>query len=77
MAVKSSRGEWLCGYCGAPYTDATQADVCRDSHNLIYVAFTSQDLNSLLHFVYSGDEQYLTDSLMNTLQIYLKGNDGT
>ena len=73
MAVKGRNG-WLCGYCGKVYTDATKADVCRDSHELIYVPFSTADLNSLLHFVYSKDEQFLTESLMKTLSIYLKGN---
>jgi len=73
MAVKSFDG-WLCGYCGKKYTDAVKADVCRDSHELIYVPFTTADLNSLLHFVYTKEEQYLTESLMNTLSTYLRGN---
>jgi hypothetical protein len=74
MAVRNAFGNWMCGYCGKAYPDMAKADSCRDSHELIYVAFTHGDLNSLLHFVQTGDQSFLTESLMNTLQIYLKGN---
>jgi len=73
MAVKVFNG-WACGQCGTVYNDQAKADVCRDNHNLIYIAFTSKDLNSLLHYVRTGDQQHLTESLMNTLDRYLRGN---
>lgn len=72
MAIKV-RGKWLCGYCGKEYIDQAKADVCRDSHELIYVAFTAKDLNMLMHFIRSKDESFLTTSLMNTLDRYLRG----
>jgi hypothetical protein len=73
MAVKTRDG-YLCGYCGKKYVDASKADSCRDSHELIYVPLTHKDLNSLLHFIQTKDEEFLTESLMNTLQTYLRGN---
>jgi hypothetical protein len=74
MAVKVHNG-YRCGYCGALYNDAAKADFCRDSHELVYVQLTAKDLNSLLHFIYSRDEQFLTKSLMTALQRYVKGNN--
>jgi hypothetical protein len=74
MAVATRDGHYLCGYCGKKYTSPSKADSCRDSHELIYVAFTHADLNSLLHYIQTKDEAFLTESLMNTLQTYLKGN---
>ena len=73
MAVRQG-DKYLCGYCGKPYTDATKADICRDSHELVYVAFSVADLNSLLHFIHSKNDDFLTESLMNTLNVYLRGN---
>lgn len=73
MAVKSRDG-WLCGYCGKPYPDATKADVCRDSHELIYVGLSATDLNRLLNFIATKNDAVLTESLIATLQRYLKGN---
>jgi hypothetical protein len=73
LAVKNWNG-YLCGYCGKLYPSPSAADACRDSHELIYVPFTTKDLNSLLQFVYTKDEQFLTETLMNTLQTYLRGN---
>jgi hypothetical protein len=68
------RGMWLCGYCGKAYTDQVKADNCRDSHELIYIPLTKTDLNRLLQFLYTKNEELLTESLVNTLQTYLGGN---
>lgn len=73
MAVKVHTG-WACGYCGTVFTDPTKADACRDSHELIYVPFTKEDLNRLLQFIYLKNDELLTKSLMDTLQKYLGGN---
>ena len=73
MAVKVYNG-YACGYCGKVYTDATKADVCRDEHALIYVPLSVTDLNRLLNFIHTKNEEYLTPTLMSTLQRYLAGN---
>ena len=73
MAIQQ-RGMWLCGYCGKPYTDPVKADNCRDSHELIYIPLTKTDLNRLLQFLYTKNDELLTESLVNTLQTYLGGN---
>lgn len=73
MAVKTARG-YLCGYCGKPYNDAAKADLCRDRHELIYVPLTQEDLNNLIHFVHTKEDQFLTASLVSTLQRYVRGS---
>lgn len=73
MAVKL-RGQWLCGYCGKPYASASKADECRDTHELIYIPLTKTDLNRLLMFIHSKNEDVLTKSLLDTLQRYLGGS---
>lgn len=73
MAVRVATG-FACGYCGKVYNQASKADLCRDEHNLIYVPLSTADLNNLLHFIQTKEEQYLTPRLMDTLQRYLRGN---
>jgi hypothetical protein len=73
MSVKVATG-FACGYCGKVFDQASKADVCRDGHDLIYIPLSSTDLNNLLHFIQTKDEQFLTPRLMDTLQRYLRGN---
>lgn len=73
MAVQQM-GKWLCGYCGKPYPSQVKADECRDSHELIYVPLTTTDLNRLLMFLQTKNDDYLTETLLKTLQRYHGGN---
>lgn len=73
MAIQR-RGKWVCGYCGREYVDQSKADICRDSHELIYVPFNIKDLNMLVHFVMTGDKVYLNETIVSTLQHYVRGN---
>lgn len=75
MAIKTKNG-YKCGYCGKLYTGQngiTDADKCKESHNLIYVALSPEDLNRLLMFIYSKDDRVLSESIVDRLQSYLKG----
>jgi hypothetical protein len=73
MAITVKNG-YQCGYCGKFYTNPIAAENCKDSHNLIYVPFTKEDLNRLINFIYSKEEKLLTETLITTLQKYLKGS---
>lgn len=75
MAIRLPSGDWACGYCGTTYVDPAKADACRESHELIYVPFTKTDLNRLINFLYTRNEELLTKSLLDTLTRYLKGNE--
>lgn len=74
MAIKTIYGTYACGHCGKQFPSPSEADAHRDSHELIYVPFTKTDLNRLLNFITSKNEEYLTKSLMDTLQKYISGN---
>jgi hypothetical protein len=67
MANKNKNGEYVCSYCNKVYTHPTQADNCRDSHELIYVPITREDLNRLIQFIYLKQDELLTESLINSL----------
>lgn len=70
MALRQSDGTYRCSYCGKSFSRSQEADSCRDSHQLIYVPLTKNDLNHLINFIYSKDEKLLTESLMKTLIKY-------
>ena len=74
MAYKIEKGRWACSYCGREHPDPASADSCRESHEVIYVAFSKTDLNRLLNFLYTKDESLLTQSLIKTVTKYLRGN---
>ena len=73
MAVKVSGG-YACGYCGKVFPNPIGADDCKTKHELIYVPITKSDLNRLINFIYLKDESLLTQSLIDTLSKYLRGN---
>lgn len=74
VAIKLPNGKYMCSYCEKIHNDPTSADSCRDSHNLIYVALSKEDLNRLINFIYIKDDTLLTKSLVKSLTHFLKGN---
>jgi hypothetical protein len=72
MAIKKD-GKYLCGYCLKPYAQQMDAEGCKDSHELLYVALSKADLNRLINFIYTKDEQLLTESLIKNLKKYMRG----
>ena len=73
MVVKTSKG-YKCGYCQKIFVTSPEADKCKDSHQLIYVPLSIDDLNRLVNFIYLKEEKLLTEDLVNTLQKYLKNS---
>jgi hypothetical protein len=73
MAIKRD-GKYLCGYCYKPYAKIDQAETCKESHNLIYLAISQEDLNRLVNFIYTKEESLLGETLVDRLQSYLKGS---
>lgn len=68
MAIKDKDGKgYFCSYCGKKYSHSQEADQCRDSHDLVYIALTKEDLNRLLSFIQLKNEELLTESLMRAL----------
>lgn len=73
MAIKTKSGKYKCGYCGKQYSTISEAGNCKESHKLIYVAFTKEDLNNLIQFIFSKNEELLGEDLVGRLQSYLRG----
>lgn len=75
MAIKTKNG-YACGYCKKEYTGMnglSNAENCKESHNLIYLQISQQDLQRLIMFIYSKEDALLDDRLIERLQSYMKG----
>lgn len=68
------RGMWFCGYCGKQYKDQTKADLCRESHELIYIPLSLGDLNMLVNFIHTKNDDYISTTILDTLHRYLRSN---
>lgn len=73
MANKIKDG-YECGYCHKFYTSPVEADACKEAHKLIYVALSKEDLQRLLQFIYSKEDDVLGETIVDRLQSYLKGS---
>ena len=67
MAIKTEEGKWKCSYCNKEFSFDWEADNCRDSHELVLIQLTGNDLGRLQQFLVTQDEELLTDSLVNTI----------
>jgi hypothetical protein len=65
VAIKRLDGKYVCGYCGKIFSKDQDADTCKQSHDLIYLALSVDDLNRLYSFLHSKNNDYLTESLFN------------
>jgi len=72
MALKRN-GKYYCGYCYKEFAQQMDAEACKDSHNLIYVAISDTDLNRLIQFIYTGNRELLTESMVTNLKKYMRG----
>lgn len=75
MAIKTKTG-YACGYCHKIYTGetgASDATKCKESHDLIFLQLSKEDLQRLVMFIYSKEDDVLGDDIVNRLQSYLKG----
>lgn len=71
MAIKI-KDSYLCGYCNKKYKTQPEADGCKESHKLIYVPISREDLNRLVNFIYLKEDKLLTNSLVETIVKYSK-----
>lgn len=72
MAIKDVGAGYKCSYCGKHYAKAMEADSCRDSHDLVYVTMKRSDLSRLIQFIYSGEKELLTVTMINDLRKFVK-----
>lgn len=71
MSNKTTEGTYRCFYCEKEYPTNYEADMCRDSHDLILVALTSTDINQLVNYLYRPDEEIISPHLVQHLKKYL------
>lgn len=62
----------VCSICLKEYKTIEAAFACKIGHELIYVPLTKEDLGRLIQFLYTKNEEILTESLVKTLQKYNK-----
>jgi hypothetical protein len=67
MTDKNRYGKYECSYCGREFVHPQEADACRDSHNLIYIALSAEDLNRLLMFIQLKNEELITPTLWKAI----------
>jgi hypothetical protein len=72
MADKNSDNKYPCSYCGKVFAIPAQADACRDDHGLLYVALTKEELNHILQFFYTKEDDLIEPSLIKRLQRYAR-----
>lgn len=72
MAIKNAVGEWVCSYCGSVAPSAREADECRDSHNLLYIPMSKEELNRLITFIFTKDESLLSRDFIYRLRKYMR-----
>jgi len=61
---------YKCVYCNAEHNTSIGAVKCAQSHNLVVVYLTREDLTALIRFLYSKDDSLLTESLIDRLMKY-------
>lgn len=72
MAIKLPDGSYKCSYCNKVYKDQVKADSCRENHNLVYVQLSVGELNSLMAFIYTKNEENLMPSTVMRLKKALR-----
>ena len=70
MFTAEKKKMYQCSYCGKPFKERDHALSCKDSHDIIYVELSAEDLNRLLHFMHSKDEKIIGPTLMRNLEKY-------
>lgn len=80
MAIKIKEGGFACSVCGNKFSSSAHADACRDSHDLIYLPVSTEELNLLWNAIVLGNTELIPPSLLDTIRRYtrpLVTRDGT
>lgn len=65
-----------CDVCGKEYTAKKEslameaAEKCEESHDIVYVPLLKSDVQRLLSFIVTRNDDFLTESLVETLHEY-------
>lgn len=76
MAIRDSIGGYKCSYCGKHWANQFDADICRDGHDLVYIVMQRADLNRLIQFIYTGERELITETMIADLRKLVKGVAG-
>ena len=71
MAIKLPDGKYKCSWCNKVYPDPSKADACREKHDIVYVPMLKSDVNRLLQFMITKDEELLTKTMHQSLTRFL------
>lgn len=71
MAIKLPDGRYKCSWCNKVYPDPTKADTCRDKHDIVYVPMLRSDVNRLMMFIHTKDEELITSTILISLTKFL------
>lgn len=70
MPYKDDLGRWHCKYCDDDFPNELGAQGCENNHEIIYIPFYKEDLQRLLQFMFTKDDNLLTERLVKLLQHY-------
>ena len=71
MAIKLPDGRYKCNWCNKIYPDPSKADTCREQHDIVYVPMLRSDVNRLLQFINTKDDELITETLYKSLTRFL------
>ena len=74
MANKTKDGKFSCSHCGKIYSQLHEAENCRESHELLYFPITKEELNSILQFIFTKEDELLDEDLIKRLQKFSRVN---
>mgnify|MGYP005840859059 CR=1 FL=1 len=63
---------YKCRYCQKPYDKEEDAIQCYYSHDIQFVPISREDLNRLLMFIFTKEDDLITPTLYRTLQVYFE-----
>lgn len=69
MRIVESK-KYVCQHCDKVYESSDLARKCELGHDIVYLPIQRADLKRLAAFIYSGETQLLTDSLIRLVSKY-------
>lgn len=69
MAILKKNNMYACGFCGKEFKRATDADSCKQGHNIMYLALTPTEINRLLNFIYTKEDSFLDQSTIERIRM--------
>lgn len=70
MPVKTDQGTFACKVCGEEFPREPLCYSHEKLHDIVYVPFLKGDLYRLIQYIYTGDPNLLTPTLIDTIMTY-------